>query len=174
VKARGWLIIVLILDAVIVTGVAVYWLHKSFAKKPDEASSSAGTLKVQLYYYNRTKDTDATGNLRCSPDAVLPVEREIPRTRTPIADTIRLLIAGRLTDAERAAGFSTEFPHPQFTLLRANLKDGVLTLTFPEIPSFTMGGAARVTLLAAQIEKTARQFPGVEEVRFDPESLFQP
>ena len=155
------------------SGVA-YWWQKISAERPAEESKAAATRKVKLYYYNKTKDIEASGFVSCSPDAVLPVEREIPRTDTPIEDTIRLLIEGELTEAEKAAGFTTEFPHPEFKLLDVDFKDGLLTLTFTEVRSFTVGGACRVTLLAAQIKKTARQFPGVREVRLAPDSLFQP
>jgi spore germination protein GerM len=174
VKAKARIYLLVIVASLVLLTAAIYWLLPMVAAAFRLRAATAPALKVKLYYYNKTKDIGPTGIINCSPDAVLPVEREIPRTATPIADTIRLLIEGNLTDAERAAGFSTEFPHPRFTLLRADLKDGVLTLAFPEVPGFTMGGAARVTLLAAQIEKTARQFPEVKEVRLEPESLFQP
>ncbi|MGB5933023.1 MAG: GerMN domain-containing protein [Anaerolineae bacterium] len=127
---------------------------------------------VTLHYYNRIKGEEIGDP--CSPDAVLPIEREIPGTTTPIQDTIRLLIEGDLTEEERAAGFSTEFPHPQFKLLGASLEDGILTLEFADPAHFTVGGSCRVLLLRAQFEKTAKQFVGVEEVRFEPEFLFQP
>lgn len=127
-----------------------------------------------MYYYNeqaaRRLGQDGEGN----PAALLPVERVIPETKAPLKATIRLLIAGELTAEEKAAGFTTEFPHPAFKLIRADLDRGVLTLVFTDVPGFTTGGALRVELLAAQIEKTAKQFSGVKQVRFLPESLFQP
>lgn len=127
---------------------------------------------VRLYYHNRIKGEEIGDT--CSPDAVLPVEREIPLTETLIEDTIRLLIKGELTEEERVAGFSTEFPHPEFKLLSATLEDGVLTVQFADPAGFTVGGSCRVRILWAQIEKTAKQFPGVKGVRFEPEFLFQP
>lgn len=139
-----------------------------------ESGEAPAPLKVKLYYYNETKDRELTGAISCSPEAVLPVEREIPYTKTPIQDTIRLLLKGELTAQERASGFSTEFPHPEFKLLGASLKGGVLTLKFADPKGFTSGGACRTSLLAAQIIKTAQQFPEVREVRFEPETLFQP
>jgi hypothetical protein len=50
----------------------------------------------------------------------------------------------------------------------------VLTLKFTEVPGFTDGGSARMLILSSTIEKTALQFPGVKEVVFLPETLFQP
>lgn len=141
---------------------------------PLELEKAPATLKVKLFYYNEARDRELTGTISCSPEAVLPVEREIPYTKTPIQDTIRLLLKGELTAQERASGFSTEFPHPEFELLGASLKGGVLTLKFADPAGFTSGGACRTGLLAAQIIKTAQQFPGVREVRFEPETLFQP
>lgn len=129
-------------------------------------------LKIKLYYYNMKKDKEIADYIPCV--AVLPVEREIPLTTTPIKDIIELLIKGELTAEERAQGFGTEFPHPDFRLLNINLVDNILTLTFTTIPSFTSGGSCRVGLLAKQISLTAKQFPEVEEVRFEPDSMFQP
>ena len=136
-------------------------LEKNFNSKP---------VQIKLYYYNKLKDPNRTFD----PKYVLPVKRAIPRTKTPVQDAIKLLIRGDLAWAERSAGFTTEFPHSKFKLKSAKLKNGVLTLTFPDIPGFTTGGAARVGLLAQSIRKTARQFPQVRQVIFEPEYLFQP
>ncbi len=163
-------------------GVSLYLWQRSLREEVPEPGLEPGPgkapapmpLKVQLYYYNETRDKELTGAISCSPEAVLPVEREIPYTKTPIQDTIRLLLEGELTAQERAEGFSTEFPHPDFKLLGASLKNGVLTLKFADPTGFASGGSCRTGLLAAQIIKTAKQFPGVREVRFEPETLFQP
>ena len=137
-----------------------------------ESTAPKAVMGIKLHYYNKTKAQELGD--ACSPDAVLPVERELPATNTPIQDTIRLLIEGKLTEQERDAGFYTEFPLAQFELLSANLRDGVLTLKFADPASKTVGGSCRVRLLWAQIQKTAKQFPEVKEVRFEPEELFQP
>jgi spore germination protein GerM len=79
-----------------------------------------------------------------------------------------------LTPAERAAGYSTEFPNRDFKLESVDLVDGIATLRFTEVSGFTDGGSCRVGLLWAQIEKTATQFPDVRQVLFTPETLFQP
>ena len=141
---------------------------------PQKAEDETAKIKVKLYYYNQVKDKEIAEYMPCSPDAVLPVEREIPATETSIQDTINLLIAGDLIEEEKSAGFSTEFPHPEFKLLGVNLKDGILTLEFTEVPGFTTGGSCRVGLLENQIIKTAKQFSEVKEVILTPESLFQP
>lgn len=135
------------------------------------------TRTVSLYYYNETRDKELAQNgegVACSREAVLPVSREILHTNTPIQDTINELIKGEITSSETAQGFKTEFPHSDFRLLGANLKDGLLILEFTEVPGFTGGGSCRVTILANQIIKTAQQFPEVSEVVLKPESLFQP
>jgi hypothetical protein len=133
----------------------------------------AQTMAVDLYYYNQPADLDADGQPRCSPAAVLPVERTISSDQ-PIDDTIRLLLRGQVTADERQAGFNTEFPNRDFKLLDVDLENSVLTLTFNEVPGFTTGGACRTDLLRAQIEKTALQFAAVSEVVIRPISLFQP
>ena len=126
--------------------------------------------KVQLYYYNELEDKE----IKCGVDYVLPVEREIDLTRTPIQDAINLLIKGEIKEEEKEAGFITEFPNEEFKLLGVNLKDEILYLEFNEVPGFTSGGSCRVSLLANQIIKTAKQFSGINEVVLLPESIFQP
>jgi hypothetical protein len=129
---------------------------------------------VKLYYYNPELDKDESGNVLCSKNGLIPVERKIPVTSTPIQDTIKLLIAGELTQDERSQGITTEFPLDGFSLKEASLNNGILTLKFEDPNNKTIGGACRVGVLWFQIEETAKQFPGVQEVKFLPEDIFQP
>jgi len=142
--------------------------------QPGDQTVPQKTRKIDLYYYNQQKDEEMDPSIGCSRDAVLPVEREISRTETPVQDAINLLLKGYLTDSEKSAGFKTEFPLQGFSLKGANLASGVLTLEFNDELNKTGGGSCRVGLLWAQIEKTAKQFAGVESVQFKPDSLFQP
>jgi spore germination protein GerM len=135
------------------------------------------TRKVLLYYYNPEKDKDEQGNIKCSRDGLVPIERQIPVSQTPIKDTIELLLKGKenLTQKELAQGITTEFPLDGFELKSVNLKaDGTLILEFEDPLNKTVGGACRVGILWFQIEATAKQFPQVKQVKFLPEELFQP
>lgn len=129
---------------------------------------------VSLYYYDPARDEDAGGNIQCSRAGLVPVERQM-RSGNPIEDTLQLLLEGKLTAPERAQGITTEFPLSGLTLDSATLSDeGVLTLLFNDPQNKTSGGACRAGVLWFQIEATAKQFPEVAEVRFEPEYLFQP
>jgi len=133
--------------------------------------------KVLLYYYNPEKDMDETGNTKCSRDGLVVIEREIPVSKTPIQDTIKLLLKGKenLTQADIEQGITTEYPLEGFELKSANLKpDGTLILEFEDNLNKTIGGACRVNILWFQIEVTAKQFSEVKKVQFLPEELFQP
>ncbi|HUT96219.1 MAG TPA: Gmad2 immunoglobulin-like domain-containing protein [Candidatus Paceibacterota bacterium] len=132
------------------------------------------TRTINLYYYNYELDKDEFGNTACSRNGLVPVEREIPITQTPIQDTIKLLLLGELTAEERAQGIDTEYPLDGLSLKGASLKDGVLTLEFDDSKNRTVGGSCRVGILWFQIEATAKQFPEVQQVRFLPEEIFQP
>ena len=129
---------------------------------------------IKLYYYNSSKDQDASGNVMCSRNGLVDIERSIPLTQTPIQDAIKLLLKGELTSQERAQGIMTEYPLSGVELKSALLKNGVLTLTFSDPQNKTGGGSCRVGILWFQIEATAKQFTGVSSVRFMPEELFQP
>lgn len=132
------------------------------------------TITVNLYYYNPAEDMDQTGNIQCSRSGLVAVEREIPLTQTPIQDTINLLLEGEITASEEAQGIETEYPLPGFELEGANLADGMLTLGFNDPQNQTSGGSCRAGILWFQIEQTALQFPQVDQVEFQPETLFQP
>ncbi len=132
------------------------------------------TRKVLLYYYNPQKDKDELGNIKCSKDGLVPIEREIPKTQTPIQETIKILLKGELTPQEKARGITTEYPLEGFSLKAASLQNGVLTLTFDDPNNRSVGGSCRVGILWFQIEATAKQFPQVKQVKFSPEELFQP
>lgn len=128
---------------------------------------------IKLYYYNPQLDRDESGNVLCSRQGLVAVERQIPATTTPIQDTIKLLISGQLTNAEKAQGITTEYPLGGFSLKNASLNNGVLTLEFRDPNNKTEGGSCRVGILWFQIEATAKQFSGVQSVKFIPDSLFQ-
>jgi hypothetical protein len=129
---------------------------------------------INLYYYNPNLDKDDSGNILCSRKGLVAVERKIKTTLTPIGDAINLLLAGQLTQREKEIGVTTEFPLPGFSLQSAVLENGVLTLTFEDLNNMSGGGSCRAGILWFQIEATAKQFPGIEQVRFMPEELFQP
>ncbi|PIT93048.1 MAG: hypothetical protein COU06_02060 [Candidatus Harrisonbacteria bacterium CG10_big_fil_rev_8_21_14_0_10_38_8] len=132
------------------------------------------TNTVLLYYYNSELDQDITGNILCSKKGLVPITRETAVTKTPIQDTINLLISGQLTSAEKVQGITTEYPLPGFSLKGANLVNDKLTLEFTDLENQTNGGSCRVSILWLQIEETAKQFKEVNEVSFLPEELFQP
>jgi len=132
---------------------------------------------VFLYYYNPEKDKDELGNIKCSKDGLEPIERQIPISENIIKDTIELLLKGKdnLTEEELSQGITTEFPLDGFELKSVNLKeDGTLILEFNDPLNKTVGGACRVNILWLQIEATAKQFPEVKNVKFLPETIFQP
>jgi len=128
---------------------------------------------VKLYFYNPALD-QGPGGVQCSRDGLVAVERVIPRTITPIQDTVKLLLRGELSIEEKQEGVTTEFPLPGVSLVSANLASGVLTLELSDPQNKTVGGACRAGILWHQIEATAKQFPEVQSVRFIPEELFQP
>lgn len=132
------------------------------------------SVPVRLYYYDARKDTDETGNVLCSAQGLTAVERFVPATDAPLADTIKLLLRGEISDEERARGITSELPLLDFRFESATVNDGVATITFSDPQNKTSGGSCRVSVLRAQIEATAKQFPEVKEVRILPQDILQP
>ena len=129
---------------------------------------------ISLYYYDASKDMDASGNVMCSRKGLVPVTRTIPLTITPVQDAVKLLLKGSLTNEEKQKGIATEFPLSGVLLIRASQKNGALTLSLADPNNKTSGGSCRAGILWFQIEATAKQFPGITSVTFKPEYLFQP
>jgi hypothetical protein len=157
--------------AVAASAVGIYWLFGPdtfYHKKPSMQT-------VYLFYYNKARDTDAGGQILCSPESVLPVKRMVPESAGK-KQILELLLEGELTQEEKAAGFETEFPNPEFRLVKMDFNEhnGCLTLWFNPVQGFTTGGSCRTGLLYAQIRKTAASLPGVREVEIQPDTLFQP
>lgn len=138
-----------------------------------ETSGATQTKTIKLFYYNQNEDKDSSGNVQCSADGLVAINRVTPVTNTPIQDAINELLKGPTT-AERASLQGTEFPLAGVTLTAASLNSGVLTLTFSDPQNKTTGGSCRVQVLLAQIEATAKQFAGVNSVRIMPNTVFQP
>lgn len=137
----------------------------------------ANTKSVLLYYYNPEKDKDENGNIKCSKNGLVAIQREIPMTQTPIKDTIELLLKGKenLTENDLKQGITTEFPLEGFKLKSVNLRlDKTLILEFDDPLNKSSGGSCRASILWLQIEQTAKQFNEVLKVEFRPEYLFQP
>lgn len=132
------------------------------------------TATVNLYYYNAEKDQHAAGNVLCSRQGLVPVQRAISVREDMHTKAVRLLLEGALWEEERNAGIKTEYPLEGLQLTNSMLENGILTLAFEDPNAKTSGGACRAGILWFQIEQTAKQFPGVNQVRFLPEELFQP
>lgn len=129
---------------------------------------------VKLFFYNQEKDLDEEGNIQCSKEGLVAVEREVVG-ESFIEETIRLLIEGSLSTKETGQGIETEFPLEGLNILSANLmENGELILTFEDPQNKTSGGSCRVSILRAQIEETAKQFGEVKTISILPEELFQP
>jgi len=139
-----------------------------------EFAACPETKAIKLYYYNSNLDKDKSGNILCSKNGLVAVERSIPITKTPIQDVINLLMLGNLTNEEKAKGITTEYPLSGLSLKGVALKDGLLKLEFSDPNNKTTGGSCRVSLLWLQIEETVKQFPEVQKVIFLPQEIFQP
>ncbi|MGB9598670.1 MAG: hypothetical protein ACPLZH_02395, partial [Minisyncoccales bacterium] len=128
-------ILIFVLIILILAGIIGYFIILKFGEEIGKEIEKPKMRKVLLYYYNPEKDKDEKGNIKCSRDGLVPIEREIPITKTPIQDTINLLLKGKenLTEKEKSQGITTEYPLESFKLKSANLKpDGTLILEFED------------------------------------------
>ncbi len=162
-------LIIIVVVFILATG----YFYISQISAPEEGNFYQSEVPIKLHLYNPTLDQGPDG-VQCSRNGLVAVERFIPKTTTPLADAVRLLLRGDVSDEEKISGIESEFPLSGVTLKSAYIADGVATLIFDDPQNKTGGGSCRVAILWAQIEATAKQFPVVKSVRFMPENLFQP
>ena len=142
-----------------------------------EADFVEGEGVAKVFYYDESLDLDDNGQIICSTAGLVPVEKTMNAGQTglpAVEEVIGLLLHDPIPAESVEAGLTSEFPLPGFTLDSLSLEDGVLSLNFIDFENASSGGSCRVGIMRAQIEATARQFPGISEVRILPEEILQP
>lgn len=124
-----------------------------------------------LYYYDSSRDVDKNGEVRCSAEGLVPVERII-MDDNPVHASIRALMLGELTAAEREAGITTEYPLDGIRFSGTQRRGDTITVSFENPFQNTVSGSCRARILRAQLEETLKQFDGISEVRLEPQDIF--
>jgi spore germination protein GerM len=126
-----------------------------------------GTTSVNVYYYDAKRDTE-NGNVLCSARGLVAVPHTIAATEAPLRAALERLLAGE------PAGEGLEAFPTGVTLEGVSVANGVATIRLSDPSNRTSGGSCRASVLRAQLEATARQFPSVTSVRVEPDTIFQP
>ncbi len=132
-------------------------------------------IDVSIFVYDSIRDLDHLGHVQCSEQSVIPVARHIRSSRELfIEDTVRTLLSQPISLDEKSRGLASEFPLEGVRLISIDVEDGVARVKMEDPYARLSGGACRVTILRAQLEKTILQFSGVKTVLFEPPELLQP
>ncbi|MEI7640577.1 MAG: hypothetical protein WCJ46_03585 [bacterium] len=129
---------------------------------------------INVFFYNKLVDKRLGTFMPCSELAVTPLQRKVKRFDANIDSAIKLLMEGKLTEAEMRHGFTSEFPNASFKYLGHFYDKDSVVLKFEDPKDFTSGGACRASLLRYQFEKTVKQFTKTKNIKFLPDTLFQP
>ena len=125
--------------------------EKEEEKAPEKPKPTA-TTKAKLFFVQ--VDTDGNVNRKS-------VVRQIPKSDSPLTDTIKALLAGP-ESSEKAMSLI-----PQGTrLLSATVRNGIAALNFSEEFEFNSIGADGYRAQLMQIVFTATEFATVESVQF--------
>jgi len=125
---------------------------------------NGNTQTVKIYYHNPKLDPNFENIVANDFKEV-----SIPKSSTPLKDSINELIKTFILEDEKAYGSRVT----NFKLKSATIINGVAKLVFDDPESYTSGGSTRVNLIYSQIEKTALQFPSVKKVEIAG-AVFQP
>ena len=121
-------------------------------EKPQEKKKAGPTTNAKLFFVQ----VDADGNVNRK-----SVVRQIPKSDSPLTDTIKALLAGPL-DSEK----SMSLIPPGTRLLSATVRNGIAALNFSEEFEFNSIGADGYRGQLMQIVFTATEFATVESVQF--------
>lgn len=110
--------------------------------------------EVQLYF-NQTSPVSHECN------DVVPVQRIIGYSQTPLQDTLVALLGGP-TEKERTEGFISSIPSG-VTIQKVTVQNGVAQADFSEKLQQGIGGSCRVSAIRQSIVKTMLQFPSVRQ-----------
>ncbi|WP_157818106.1 GerMN domain-containing protein [Candidatus Thiodictyon syntrophicum] len=138
------------------------------------APVDANLTSFTLYFNNDGLNTDARD---CA--AVFPVTRTVPRTAAVATTALRGLFAGPTPD-ERQAGYYSFFSSATAGLLkRVRIASGTAYVDLND-PRDLLSGATSscgAAQLRTQLDRTLRQFPSVERVRYaidgDPRAFYE-
>ena len=125
---------------------------KDESKKPPEKPKPTATTNAKLFFVQ----VDADGNVNRK-----SVVRQIPKSDSPLTDTIKALLAGP-TDSEKSMSL---IPHGT-RLLSATVRNGIAALNFSEEFEFNAIGADGYRGQLMQVVFTATEFATVESVQF--------
>lgn len=138
--------------------------------------TNAETLTIKLYYKNEKNDPDF---LNCEADTF--VYRNIPKTTTPLNETLKALVSNKLTQAEKNQGLTSPFEDAlskekidAFKFVSVSITNKIAKITLDDPKGFTSEGSCKSSLLSSMFSLTSKQFPTVESVTFYPNTLFQP
>ncbi|MDD5750630.1 MAG: GerMN domain-containing protein [Candidatus Pacebacteria bacterium] len=114
-------------------------------------------MAVKVFFNNSKLDPEFSCN------KVFPLDRAIAATQAPARAALELLLAGNLTDEEKADGFGTSI-NPGVRIQGLAIEDGTARVDFSGNLEEAVGGSCRVSAIRAQITQTLTQFPSVKDV----------
>lgn len=142
------------------------------AVSPPAAETPAKNIIVKIYFNN--PKTDPNWEFECS--NVLPVEREIPYTKSVALATINELLKGP-TDAEKTKGYVSNI-NSGVKVQKLTIVNSVAKIDFNEQLQYQVGGSCKTSAIIAQIKQTLKQFKTIKDVIIsidgESESILQP
>lgn len=128
-------------------------------KKPEENKNE--TTQVKLFFIARD-DNGITGKKIGCGDSIISVDIEIPKTSTPLKDTLEKLFSFK-EEYYGQSGLYNSLHRSSLKVENASVKDGKATINLSG--DYILSGVCDNPRFAAQITETALQFSTVNEVQ---------
>lgn len=118
------------------------------------------TTRVKLYYI-AIEDAGKSGKKIGCNDSVVPVNVDIPATRSPLVASYEKLLANKSRDYGQS-GFINSLYQSNLKIDSASVVNGVANIKLSG--TMSLGGVCDAPRFQAQLEETALQFPTVKSV----------
>jgi len=132
----------------------------SSAKGSAAASTTQPTMAVDLYYI-ALNDAGANGDAIGCGDSVIPIEKTINYTATPLSAALGLLLSdhSRWYENNKKSGLSNALAASSLSVQSVNIQSDIAIINLKG--KYVSGGECDDPRIVAQIEKTVMQFPNV-------------
>jgi len=150
------------------------WLENNLSDyKVGSSNNNYSENKIFIYTNNLVIQNAIDERSFLSGYSIFPLIRYIDNSSSPINDTYRILLEGKLSFYEKEMGYESYFPVKNLVFKGASLKNNTLYISFDNKNALSELNEEIKKIIELELIKTGLQFEEVAEVIIQPEDIFK-
>ncbi len=138
-----------------------------------DGSTNNSENKIFIYSNNLVIQNAINEESILSGYSIFPLIRYIDNSNSPINDTYRILLEGKLSFYEREMGYESYFPVKNLVFKGASLQKNILYINFDNENTLSELNEETKAIIKLELIKTGLQFDEVDRVIIQPEDIFK-